>query len=150
LHALSVHVGLQGTYLFFPYFVKRRSSSVALWRDIPCSLTMLDSKVHNSSIIALGRDVFVCACLPPVNKNSSVIVFLCWLVCLEQLASDTLSLWFCFIFQNYSQNGEIFSKLAVFFCSHILLSVYLCFVSVCMHARVRASVCVCVWLLALL
>ena len=76
MHALSVHVGLQGTYLFFPYFVKRRSSSVALWRDIPCSLTMLDSKVHNSSTIALGRDVFVCVCLPPVNKNSLVIVML--------------------------------------------------------------------------
>ena len=70
MHALSFHVGLQGPYLFLPYFVKRRSSSVALWRDIPCSLTMLDSKVHNSSTIALGRDVFACACLPPVNKNS--------------------------------------------------------------------------------
>ena len=94
LHALSLHVGLQGTYLFFPYLVKRRSSSIALWRDIPMqSLTMLDSKVHNSSTMALGRDVFVCACLPPlpVNKNSLVIVFYVGL-CVWSSLPQTLSL----------------------------------------------------------
>ena len=54
LHALSHHVGLQGMYLFFPYFVKRHASSVVLWRDIGMpSLSMLDSKVHTSSSLTL-------------------------------------------------------------------------------------------------
>ena len=79
LHALSHHVGLQGTYLFFLYFVKRCSSSVALWRDICMpSLTMLDYKVcisssltlwRHSSAVVLWRDI----CMPSLSTLDSKV-----------------------------------------------------------------------------